>query len=98
MKPFYQRADRERRDVEEPAIKYAFKRGWTHYKITSPTSNSLPDDLFIRNGDYVWWEFKAPGKEPTPAQANRHKEMQKNGCSVHWTDDVNLVEFKRIME
>lgn len=95
--PFYQRKDRERRDVEGPAIKWAFKHGWTHIKITSPTSNSWPDDLFMRNGEYVWWEFKAPGKKPTPLQANRHEEMAGIKCRVHWTDDVNLTEFKRIM-
>lgn len=87
-KPFYQRADRERRDVEDPSIKFAFKRGWWHTKIGALTMDSLPDDLFVRNGVYVWWEFKKPGEEPTAKQLKRHAEMREKGMDVRWTDNV----------
>ena len=95
--PFYKRNDRERRDVEQPAIDWAFKRGWTHIKVTSPTKNALPDDLFIRRGEYRWWEFKGPDEEPKPQQAKRHRDLRAIGCHVHWTNDPTLKEFKEIM-
>lgn len=95
-KPFYERSHRERADVEEPAIAFAQRRGWWHTKITSPTRDSLPDDLFVRAGVYVWWEFKKLNEEPTPKQALRHREMRKHGMDVRWTD--NLEDFKRQMQ
>jgi hypothetical protein len=87
--PFYERSQRERKDVEQPAIDYAFKRGWWHMKVTSPTRKAMPDDLFVRNGEYLWIEFKAPGEVPTPQQLKRHRDMRKAGMDVRWTDDVN---------
>ena len=91
-KPFYQRTKRERKDVEGPAIKYAHARGWWHIKVTSPTRNALPDDLFVRNGDYLWIEFKAEGKEPTVQQAKRHDDMRKKGMDVRWTDNPDVAK------
>lgn len=95
MKKFYERTLRERPDVEDPAIEFAQKRGWWHTKITSPTRDSLPDDLFFRGGVYVWWEFKAPGEEPTGKQLLRHRQMRERGMDVRWTDNVE--DFKRQM-
>lgn len=88
-KPFYQRTDRERRDVEDPCIKFAFKRGWWHTKIGALTMDSLPDDLFVRDGVYLWIEFKKPGAVPTAKQEKRHKEMRDKGMDVRWTSDVH---------
>jgi len=96
MGSFFERTSRERADVEAPAIKFAQRRGWWHTKITSPTRDSLPDDLFVRNGVYIWWEFKAPGEEPTSKQRLRHRQMCERGMDVRWTD--NLEDFKRQMQ
>ena len=85
---FYERTERERRDVEKPAIDYAIKRGWWHTKVGALTRTSQPDDLFVRAGVYLWIEFKAPGKEPTPQQLKRHREMREQGMDVRWTDDL----------
>ncbi len=94
-KPFYERSKKERAHVEQPAIDFAQSRGWWHTKITSPTRDSLPDDLFVRDGVYVWWEFKAPGKEPTSKQLKRHREMREKGMDVRWTDNLDV--FKDAM-
>jgi hypothetical protein len=96
-KPFFERRALERKDVEKPAIDYAYKRGWWHTKVGALTRNSQPDDLFVRNGEYIWWEFKKPGEEPTTQQAKRHNDMREKGMVVHWTDDPNLEDFKRVM-
>lgn len=93
VKPFFSPPERERKHVEGPAIKYAESRGWWHIKVTSPTSNALPDDLFVRNGQYLWIEFKAPGQEPTVQQYKRHRDMRDDGMDVRWTND--LEEAKR---
>lgn len=85
---FYERRKRERKDVEAPAIQYAERRGWWHIKITSPSLNGLPDDLFVRRGHYLWIEFKAPGEEPSAQQLKRHAEMCEKGMDVRWTDNL----------
>lgn len=94
-KPFFERAKRERADVEGPCIEFAQRRGWWHTKVGALTRNAQPDDLFVRNGVYVWWEFKAEGEEPTAQQYKRHRDMRKFGMDVRWTDDVE--KFKREM-
>lgn len=94
-KSFYERTQKERAAVEQPAIDFAQARGWWYTKITSPTRDSLPDDLFVRDGVYVWWEFKAPGEEPTAKQYKRHREMRAKGMDVRWTDNIEV--FKEQM-
>ncbi len=87
-RPFYEKSSRERPDVEEPAIEFAHKRGWWHIKVTSPSKNGLPDDLFVRSGRYLWIEFKAAGKEPTTQQLLRHQKMRDRGMDVRWTNTI----------
>jgi hypothetical protein len=88
-RPFYERTKKERADVEDPAIEYAQKRGWWHMKVNSTTRNAMPDDLFVRRGVYVWWEFKAPGEEPSKQQLKRHRDMRAEGMDVRWTDSLD---------
>lgn len=89
----FDRALKERADIEGPAIEYAKKRGWWHTKVGALTRNAQPDDLFVRAGVYLWIEFKRPGEEPTPQQYKRHVEMRERGMDVRWTD--NLEEAKQ---
>lgn len=94
-KLFFERPKRERKDVEVPCIQFAMRRGWWHTKVGALTRNSQPDDLFVRGGVYVWWEFKAEGEKPTTQQAKRHDDMRKHGMDVRWTDNVE--QFMREM-
>lgn len=83
----------ERKDVEDPCIEFAHRRGWWHTKVGAATRNAQPDDLFVRAGVYVWVEFKRPGEEPTAQQFKRHRDMRAFGMDVRWTSSVD--EFKR---
>lgn len=87
-KPFFERAPLERKHVEKPAIDYAYTRGWWHTKVGAITRNSQPDDLFVRDGRYLWIEFKKPGESPTTQQLKRHKDMRRHGMDVRWTDSL----------
>jgi hypothetical protein len=84
-------ADRERADVEAPAIEFAKRRGWWHTKINSPTQDGLPDDLFVRHGEYLWIEFKAVGREPSKKQDYRHGILRKHGMDVRWSSDIEEI-------
>ena len=76
------------RDIEAKAVKWAKDKGWLTYKFVSPSQRGVPDRVFIRAGIIIWIEFKAPGKVPTPLQAQTIKKMQAHGCQVYVCDNV----------
>lgn len=77
------------KEIEKKVCTYAKKIGCKVYKFVSPGQRSVPDRMFIApNGRVFFIEFKAPGKEPTPAQLHEMTEMRKNKAIVFWTDSV----------
>lgn len=72
--------------IEAAAVRKAEARGWWQIKIMRASKRGVPDRLFLRNGRYVWIEFKQPGKEPTRQQRLRANEMRAHGAEVHWCD------------
>lgn len=82
-------------EIERPACDYAESRGWWTCKFVAPGLRGVPDRLFIRKGQVVFIEFKAPGEVPTAQQHKRHRELRAAGVAVHWTD--SLEEAKVIL-
>ena len=79
----------EKKDVEDPVVKYARKQGYVVDKFTSPSKRSVPDDLFnAPNGVLFFIEFKAPGKKPTAKQAEDHAKRRANNALVYVVDNV----------
>lgn len=72
--------------------------GGKAYKFVSPGNDGMPDRLTVipPNGKMFFVETKAPGKEPTPLQRNKHRELRAMGCLVFgkvdskWDVDVAL--------
>jgi hypothetical protein len=48
----------------------------------------VPDRIFIKAGHVVFIEFKAPGKKPTPLQAQTIRKLKDAGCEVWVCDNV----------
>jgi hypothetical protein len=46
------------------------------------------DRLFLANGHAAFVELKAPGKEPTPLQYQRIKELRAAGHQAEWFDNA----------
>ena len=81
--------------IERAATDYAETRGWWEIKIKMASKNGVPDRLFLRDGRYVWIEFKRPGEVPRPQQVKRIADMRAHGAEVFVCD--NLDDAKRIL-
>lgn len=75
-------------EVERPASQYAEMRGWFEVKIMMASKRGMPDRLYIRDGRFVFVEYKRPGGVPTKQQERRHRELREYGAEVHWVDNL----------
>lgn len=66
---------------------YARDRDVYVRKFTSPQHRSVPDRLFIFEGDvHVFIEFKAPGKKLSSGQEREINRLILKGCYVYVID------------
>lgn len=71
--------------------------GGRAYKFSSPGNAGVPDRLVVLPGGRVAFvELKAPGKQPTPLQQNKMRELRRLGMVCTWTDSKEGVD--RILE
>ena len=71
------------KDIEAKVRAKALEAGWLCYKFTSPSRRSVPDRLFIRDGRFVFIEFKRPGGKLTSGQAREIERLRKAGAEVY---------------
>ena len=81
--------------IERKCSKWAKEQGWLTYKFTSPNNRSVPDRIYIKDGNVVFVEFKAPGKTPTRLQNRTIKSMREHGVTTIVIDNVEA--FKNVM-
>ncbi len=77
--------------VRDPVIDYAHKQGIRTIRMYfgPGIQTGWPDDLFLIEGGRPFFiEFKAPGKEPTPKQADKLAILLKLGYSWVVFDDI----------
>lgn len=69
--------------VENEFVKAVKKAGGVAYKLTSQTTNGLPDRLVLFfPAKTVFVELKAPGRVLRPLQRKRRYQLQKLGFPV----------------
>lgn len=76
--------------VRDPTMRWAKKHGIKSIRMYfgPGIQNGWLDDLFlIPGGKPLFIEFKAPGKKPTPKQAEKIKLLQDLGYDVAWCCD-----------
>jgi len=67
--------------------------GGKAYKFVSPGNAGVPDRLvLLPSGKVAFVELKAPGKESTPLQKNRQREIKALGFEVHVIDSKQGVD------
>jgi hypothetical protein len=71
------------KDIEAKVRAKAIAAGWLVYKFTSPSRRSVPDRLFIRDGRYVFIEFKRPGGTLTTGQTREIDRLRCAGADVY---------------
>ena len=63
------------------------------YKWVSPGNNGVPDRMVcLPGGRVVFAELKAPGKQPRPEQAAKHRELRALGFLVEVLDSKAEVD------
>lgn len=63
------------------------------YKWVSPGNNGVPDRMVcLPGGRVVFAELKAPGKQPRPEQAAKHRELRALGFLVEVLDSKAAVD------
>lgn len=79
------------KDIENPVCKYAGRCGWRAMKFTSPNYRSVPDRIFFKHPNRVFFiEFKRPGEEPTPKQWAEITRLKDEGFEVFVCDDIDF--------
>ena len=81
--------------LEKRCTDVAKANGWWSRKFSSPANRGVPDRVFLKDGDVVWIEFKAPGNTPTPLQDHELALIKKHGGNATWVDNVD--DFKQIL-
>lgn len=74
--------------IEKKVSARAKNLGWLSYKFTSPNNRSVPDRLYIKDGQVIFIEFKQAGKVPTKLQEHTIKKMTEHGAIVYVVDSV----------
>lgn len=76
--------------IEKAVCDYARKRGAIVMKLSGMNQKGQPDRMFLHDGRVVFVEFKKPGNEPTRLQWKWLKELQAQGFTAFWTDNVKI--------
>lgn len=78
--------------VENEFVKAVQKAGGVAYKLTSQTTNGLPDRLVLFfPAKTVFVELKAPGKVLRPLQRKRRHQLQRLGFPVLCIDRISQI-------
>ena len=79
--------------VENEFVKAIRKAGGVAYKLTSQTTNGLPDRLVLfPPGKTIFVELKAPGKMMRPLQRKRRYQLMKLGFPVLCIDRMTQIK------
>jgi len=74
--------------IERRVVTLAIAAGWLAFKWVSPSQRSVPDRIFIRDGEVVFIEFKAPGKTATVSQQRMIEKLRDHGMTAHVCNSV----------
>lgn len=79
--------------VENAFVKAVKAAGGAAYKLTSQTTNGLPDRLILFfPAKTVFVELKAPGKTMRPLQRKRRYQLMKLGFPVLCIDRIEQIQ------
>lgn len=73
--------------VQTKLIHQLESSGYYVIKLKATNKNGIPDVIAIpKNSDVEFIEVKAAGKQPSPLQKYRHKELENHGIKVSTYD------------
>lgn len=74
--------------IEKKADQIAKQNGWYAIKMKSVNNNGLPDKLYIRNGVFLFVEYKAPNEKPRKLQQFVIEQLRNQGATVVVIDSL----------
>lgn len=74
--------------VERAAVDFANLMGVESLKLTLQGNRGWPDRLFMKDGHFLFIEFKRPGEVTRPLQNYRIKWLVDNGFNVAVCDTI----------
>lgn len=74
--------------IEKKICDHAKAKGWLVLKLSGANDRGKPDRMFLRNGQVVFMEIKAPGKTPTALQERWLNSLIDQGFTAVWTDNA----------
>lgn len=74
--------------IEKKISEHAKAKGWLVLKMSGAGDRGKPDRLFLRDGQAVFMEIKAPGKTPTALQERWLTSLIDQGFTATWTDNA----------
>ena len=77
--------------IEKKADQVARQKGWYAIKMKSVNNNGLPDKLYIRNGVFLFVEYKAPNEKPRKLQQFVIEQLTQQGAKVVVIDSLEGV-------
>jgi len=77
--------------IEKKADQVARQNGWYAIKMKSVNNNGLPDKLYIRNGVFLFVEYKAPNEKPRKLQQFVIEQLTQHGAKVVVIDSLEGV-------
>lgn len=81
------------RNVESYLSRRVAQLGGISVKL-APTAKGVPDRLILLpEGRCLLVELKAPGRSPSPAQAEWHRRALELGTQVHVIDDAQQIDL-----
>ena len=75
--------------LEKRCMDIAKANGWYTRKWSSPSNRGVPDRIFLKEGEVIFVEFKAPGKVPTPLHEHEIHLINKYGGDAFCCDDAD---------
>ncbi len=75
--------------IEKKVSEYAKSKGWLSYKFVSPSNRGVPDRIYIKGGECIFIEFKAPKKKPTKLQDKIIERIRNEGILVYIIDNID---------
>jgi hypothetical protein len=82
--------------IENAVVKHGKLTGWLSFKFNSASYAGVPDRIFIRSGQVIFIEFKAPGKKPRKLQTYTINSMLSHGAKVFVVDEIE--KGKRLLD
>jgi hypothetical protein len=81
--------------LERRCTDLAKAHDWYTRKWASPSHRGVPDRLFLKDGNWIAVEFKAPGNKPTGLQEYELMLIRDSGGRAMWCDNVD--DFKKLL-